>query len=224
MNSGVHEFKKSKPYDPAVGCSRGYHKRSGYTVKRTGKYVPPRCVRSTTTYKESSKNYKKTVAATQTRRLRNKGVTAGTRKQCPPGQIPRRAYVRMFSQRVKRAGYTRRTKSGKLIHVKPKARSVVVPAACVPDKGLPGKLPVGQEGIGPLRKGELKKYGYVYTNSTDSRHESLRAAMNEYGILGVWRKLDAAAKLTVRTRPEASKVFTADRDWIKRTFGKLKAF
>jgi len=36
--------------------------------------------------------------------------------------------------------------------------------------------------------------------------------------------LNAVAKLTTRTAPDASKVFKADRNWIRDNYGPLKAF
>jgi hypothetical protein len=91
----------------------------------------------------------------------------------------------------------------------------------VKDKGLPGK---GPQEIGPLRKGELAKHGYSYKKSDLDRHEALRKAAKEFGPLGVYRKLDAVAKLAVRAAPKASAVFKKDRDWVKKRLGPLKAF
>jgi hypothetical protein len=50
----------------------------------------------------------------------------------------------------------------------------------------------------------------------------LRKSIEEYGALGVYRKLDAVAKLTERTIPDASKIYSKDRNWIKQSFN-LKA-
>jgi hypothetical protein len=86
--------------------------------------------------------------------------------------------------------------------------------------GLPGK---GEQSIGPLRKGELSKYGYSMTATKDKRHSSLKKAIEEYGALGVYRKLDAVSKLTKTSIPEASKIYTEDKEWVKRKFS-LKAF
>ena len=91
---------------------------------------------------------------------------------------------------------------------------------CVKDTGLPGK---GEQSIGPLRKGELNKYGYSMAATEDKRHSALKKAVEEYGALGVYRKLDAVSKLTERTIPEASKIYTEDKNWIKKKFS-LKAF
>lgn len=214
-----HHFEASVPYNPRLGgCPSGYHRRKGYTVKKTGTRVPARCIRSTTTYKESSAEFKARVQKKQTRRLKEKGIPRTSRKLCPPGQVLRRAYVRKFTKNITQKGYTKRTKSGELITVKPKAKSVVVPAACIQDKGLPGKLAPGQEGIGPLRQGELKKHGYVYSDPTDRRHAALISAVQEFTPIGVYRKLDAVAKLTLRTRPEAAKIFAEDRDWVRASY------
>lgn len=213
---------KSKTYNSRVGCPSGYHKRSGYTIKKTGTYVAPRCIRSTTTKKQSSKEFKTAALATQKRRLSAKKVSS-KQPDCPPGQIARKAYVRKFSARTKLQGYTVKRKSGTVYRVYPKRTSTVVKASCVEDKGLPGKLTSG-EGITPLRKGELLKHGYVYRIPKERRHNALRRAVKEYGPLGVYRKLDAVAKLSTRTSPEVSKIFAKDRNWIKRTYAPLKAF
>lgn len=79
-------------------------------------------------------------------------------------------------------------------------------------------------GIGPLRKGELKKHGYSTKNKTSKRHSALRKAVKEFGPLGVYRKLDAVAKLGVRTMSRVSKTFKKNRNWVRKSFGPLKAF
>ena len=213
---------KSRTYNSKVGCPSGYHKRSGYTVKKTGTYVAPRCIRSTTTKKMSSRQFKMSALSTQKRRLATRKVSS-REPNCPPGQIPRKAYVRKFSASTKQQGYTVRRKTGTIYRVYPKRSSTVVKASCIEDKGLPGKLTSG-EGIGPLRKGELLKHGYVYRIPKERRHNALRHAVKEYGPLGVYRKLDAVAKLSLRTAPNVSKIFEKDRDWVKRAYGPLKAF
>jgi hypothetical protein len=121
-----------------------------------------------------------------------------------------------MSQNVQMRGYTRKIKSGKVITVHPKRKSVFVSAKCVKDMGKPGK---GAPTIGPLKKGELKKHGYSYKLSETNRRKSLQSAISEFGTLGTYHKLDAVAKLTSRTSPDASKTFAADRNWIQRTYG-----
>ena len=218
-----HNFEKSKPYSFLTGCPDGYHKRRSYKTK-TGKTVPTRCVRSTTTKKESSAEFKKSVSAKQSRRLKKlvPSIRSLSRKACPPGMIERKEYARKYSTAVLSEGFTRKTKAGKTSKVHPHKRSLsYVGAKCVKDVGLPGK---GVQAIGPLRKGELSKYGYSITESEDKRHKALKKAIEEYGALGVYRKLDAVSKLTERTIPEASKKWAKDRDWVKEKYGPLKAF
>jgi hypothetical protein len=93
------------------------------------------------------------------------------------------------------------------------------------DMGAPGKGLDGRPGIGPLRKGELAKYGYVAVSKLGvmERHIALKKAIDEYGSLSVWRKLNAVHIYTRRTSPATSAVLKLDMDWIRSTFG-LKAF
>jgi len=125
-----------------------------------------------------------------------------SRKACPPGKMPRSAYTR----HVTKANGSRRS-----IHVK---------SACV--KGSASKIPLNEQ-IGPLRKGELKRFGYSYKLPESIRHSSLRSAIKELGPLNVYRKLDAVAKLSATANPDSSRVFVADRDWIRSHYV-LKAF
>ena len=76
-------------------------------------------------------------------------------------------------------------------------------------------------GIGPLKKGDLAQFGYanVQKVSTETRRVALRAAVDAYGSLTVWRKLNAIAIYSRFRASEASRIFLKDRDWIRRTFG-----
>lgn len=204
-------------------CPEGFHKRAAYTTKK-GTHVKASCVRSTTKYKESSKEYKSGVKSKQTRRLARlvPSIKSLSRKACPPGMIERKAYGRRYSTAVLQEGFRKKTRSGRTITVKPhKRRLTFVESRCVKDTGLPGK---GEEKIGPLRKGELSKYGYTLKISQTQRRKALKKAIDEFGALGVYRKLDAVAKLTSRSIPEASREFAKDRDWVNETYGPLKAF
>ena len=212
----------SIPYDEKRGCPPRFHKRSSYT-SRSGHRVPPRCVRSTTVYNETRKNYSRRMRSRQTERLRALGKTATRKEKCPPGKIERRGYVRKFASPLLKKGYTVKRGNGKQYRIYPKKTSVYVRPGCVKDRGLPGTLGPGEKGIGPLRKGELKKYGYVYLKPEHVRHEALNKAIKEFGALGVYRKLDAVAKLSKLTAPQASRIFKQDRDWITRHHS-IKAF
>jgi hypothetical protein len=138
-----------------------------------------------------------------TRRLRGIRMTKRGPCRCKPGYIRRGPYVRI--------------RSGK--------RSFVA-AACIPDVGAPGKgLPTGVPGIGPLRSGDLSRFGYdnVVDMTQGRRQLALAMAVKAYGALTVWRKLNAVYIYTRRSSPSSSRVFKADRDWIKEHYG-IKAF
>jgi hypothetical protein len=138
--------------------------------------------------------------------------------------IPRKAYVRKYSTAVRRQGFTVRKPSGAKYRVIPTGQNIVVKSKCVKDMGLPGKGPRSGKGIGPMHKGELAQKGYSVKDSTVRRRGALEKAVNAYGALGVYRKLDAVGKLTTRTTPTLSKRFTNDRNWVKQKYGPLKAF
>jgi hypothetical protein len=100
-----------------------------------------------------------------------------------------------------------------------------VPEQCIRNVGAPGKGLRGGPGIGPLRKGELIKFGYsdVVNKTRNTRHAALSRAVKAYGSLSVWRKLNAVQVYTRRLSPASSKVFKADMDWIRSKYG-IKAF
>lgn len=203
------------------GCPPGMTRRNGYTRKNTGTRVKSVCIRSTSKYRNPAKN--------TTRRQENRlGRFLGTTRACPPGEIARKAYVRRITSRVGKEGYSRKTKSGKTIRVYPKVKSILVKSSCVKDLGEPGKLPEGAPRIGPLRKGELKKYGYSYKLPEGQRRVALQRAIAKMGALNTYRKLNAVAKLSERSAPAASASFSADRNWIRATYaaanGTLRAF
>ncbi len=136
---------------------------------------------------------------------------------CPKGFILRSGYTRKFRPSVKASGFTVRRKGTTYI-VRPKASTIKVNASCIKNRGLPGKGPKDGEGIGKLRKGEMIKYGYQYRLSDSLRQIALKKAIKRYGALAIYRKLDAVGKLSVRTAPDASKIFVRDRNWIKENY------
>jgi hypothetical protein len=212
---------KSLPYEASEGCPPGFHKRKSYSIG--GKTIKSRCVRSTTVYDESSANFKKRVTRKMRRRTRSLSASKlGLNKVCPPGQILRKPYIRKFSNTIKREGFTAK-RGNQLVKVKPTKDSTLVPAACIKDRGVKGTLKKGQLGIGPLRRGELIQYGYSYHLDTSTRHKALEKAIKKFGALGVFRKLDAVAKLALRQAPRAAQVFADDRDWVRDTHV-IKAF
>jgi len=218
-----HKFEKSVPYSSIKGCPSGYHKRSEYTTA-AGTYVPTRCVRSTSPYEQSSKDFKRTTLRKMKHRVEHSHTQKRNNIRCPTGYIARAAYARRYKTSIRERGYTVKKASGTTYRVYPKSNTLYVPAACVKDLGKPGKgVPEGQ-GIGPLRKGEMTRFGYSSKKDTESRHKALRLAISKIGALSTYRKLDAVAKLGLRIAPDAAHVFAADRDWVAKTFGPLKAF
>ena len=142
------------------------------------------------------------------------------RKACPPGMIEKRGYVRKYSSAVRQKGFTVKRATGTTYRVFPKNDLMHVNPVCIENTGRPGKgVP---KSIGPLRKGELSKYGYSFRLKGDERREALRRSIEEYGPLGVFRKLDAVTKLTKLTLPEASAIYKKNRNWIHSTYGPLK--
>ena len=135
-----------------------------------------------------------------------------SRKNCPAGYIRKKGYVRKYSTAVKERGYTVKKKNGKEYRIRPKASEMYVEPKCVKNMGLPGKGPAL---FGPLKKGELAKYGYSFRRSEAERHAALRKAIEEYGPTSVYHKLNAAAKLTKRAKnKKISQAFKEDSEWV----------
>ena len=135
--------------------------------------------------------------------------------ECPEGYTKRKGYTRKFRSTIKNSGYTVRRK-GKLYTVRPKVQYVTVPASCIKKQNSTKK------NIGKLRKGDLIKYGYQYRLSDLSREKALVKAVAAYGALSVYRKLDAVAKLSATHAPDASKIFSKDRECVRLHYLKKK--
>ena len=160
----------------------------------------------------------------------------GLTRRCPKGYVLRKPYTRRFQSSTKKSGYIRH-RGNRTFRVYPRATAQLVKAACIKNKGLPGKGPRSGKGIGPLREGELSRFGYGYyypeghpkvgeRQSAEDRHEALRRAIQEYGVLNVFQKLNAIANLTVRLKGSAKsvhEVFVADRKWIQANYTVKKA-
>ena len=203
---------KSLPYYGE--CPPGFHKRKSY-VSMKGHRVSPRCIKSQTIYPETSAEFKRKTLRKMKNRL--SGVTRktlGLTKKCPPGMILRAPYRRRFRNTVRREGYLKRV-SGHTVRVHPKKNSTLVEATCIKNRGLPGKQALA---IGPLRRGELIQFGYSFRLPMQTRRKALQKAVKKFGAIGVYRKLDAVAKLSKRTVPDAADVFAGDRDWIRKEY------
>ena len=139
-----------------------------------------------------------------------------TRKNCPPGQVLRKGYTRHYSTAVRRKGITVRKSTGQVYRIHPSQKNIHVEARCIKDQG--GKSSKSAKLIGPLRQGELAKYGYSFRDKESQREIALMKAVQEYTALSVFHKLNAVAVLTKSTVPKASAVFARDRDWVGRKF------
>lgn len=160
---------------------------------------------------------------TQKARKKLKGITKklGLKQLCPKGQILRAPYKREFKNNVKESGFNVH-RGSKTVRVYPKASSAIVKASCVKNRAYtPGKT--SKAIIGPLKKGELTKYGYNAHLNREQRHAALKKAIAAYGALSVYHKLDAVTKLTLHTAPDAHKVFEADRKWVQTNYTLKKA-
>ena len=141
-----------------------------------------------------------------------------TRKNtaCPAGTVRRKGYTRKFRKNITETGYTVRRK-GKMFTVRPKADAVYVPSSCVKTRAKKGT-----QVFGKLRKGDLIKYGYQYRLADRLRHTALERAIGAYGALSVFHKLDAVAKLTTRSAPDAHIIFSKDREWVRQQLRSAK--
>jgi hypothetical protein len=213
--------RRSRPYSSRAGCPEGYRHRKGYYSPK-GSYVAPRCVKSQSPYPTGVEALRRKNVSRRSRLARSIRTRLGLTQKCPQGQVLRAPYKRGFTSAVKKSGYNVR-KGNKTVRVYPRASATIVKAACIENRGLPGKGPRSGKGIGPLRKGELSKYGYKAKASEVERHAALTKAAKELGGLSVYRKLDALAKLMSRTEPEYAKIFSSDRAWVRKTFS-MKAF
>jgi hypothetical protein len=84
-------------------------------------------------------------------------------KKCSKNKIIRSAYTRSNGKRV---------------------RSV-----CVKNKGLLGKTPKSKKVLPKLKHGLLSKYGYHLNENSTKRQSAIRKAMNDEGILPIYRRL-----------------------------------
>jgi len=181
-------------------CPEGQIRRKAYT--RKGVHYKASCIRKVSPYDERYSIFQDKERKRMSRRLVGVGkAVRGNTKKCPPGETIRKAYVRLSKTGTRK----------------------LVKAACIVKRGKPERN--STRAIGPLRKGELSKYGYVKISnlSEKARHSALAKAVEEFGSLSVWKKVNVLYIYTKNTNPELSAKYDDDRNWIKNKFG-LKAF
>jgi hypothetical protein len=117
------------------------------------------------------------------------------------GSLPyeRKIRVRVAPTKIKRKGKTVKRKGYTYLRK---------------DVGLPGKGPR----IILVEKGKLSTFGYSTKKSDQARHAALKKAIDKYGALSVFRKLNAMVIMRKRTQPKARAVFEEDREWIREQF------
>ena len=123
--------------------------------------------------------------------VRSTCVPLKGRTVCREGEIPRIAHSRKYME----GGVQ------KIAHI---------PASCVRRQSL----------IRPLHKGDLKKYGYSYKGTEQTRKNALHKAVNAYGALTTYHKLNAIAKLSGNQYPEIANIFARNRNWVKSEYSK----
>jgi hypothetical protein len=180
---------------PITKCSENQILRAAYT-RKSGTYVSAKCIPRVSPYPERYSDFQKRVLGKMTRRLRGYSrAYRGNNKSCGPGLTLRKAYVPY--------------KSG--------TRGRLVKAACITKRGSSNS---GVK-IGPIRKGELAKYGYADVDSLrlNQRRGFLKKAVSELGSLSVWKKLNVIYVYNKNKNPELAEKFLADRDWVKAKYG-----
>lgn len=112
-------------------------------------------------------------------------------------------------RRIVRKGYTAHRRG----------KTVRVSAKRILDQGAPGNWEdIHGPGIGEMKEGLLTKVGYSAKKGKTARHKSIRKAVQRYGPLSTFHKLNAMSTLTKRTSKSKSRTFKADRNWVKKTF------
>lgn len=153
---------------------------------------------------------------------KNLRARLGLNKQCPPGFILRKPHYKKISETVKREGFYIK-RQGKVVHVRPQKNTILVKATCVKNTSREaGREPTEQSYskrlAKQLKKGELRAFGYNFRLPNDLRHEALVKAIDVLGPLQVYHKLDAVSIVFREKNPEASAVFSADREWVESHF------
>ena len=70
----------------------------------------------------------------------------------------------------------------------------------------------------PIEKGKLSKFGYSTSLPAEERRKALKKAVEEYGALNTFQKLNAMVIVRKRRQPKARRVFESDAEWIKDRF------
>jgi hypothetical protein len=77
----------------------------------------------------------------------------------------------------------------------------------------------GLKGIGPLKKGLLKKVGYSVSATPTRRRAAVKRAVKKYGRASTIRKLNAVAVYTRKRSPVTSRKFKKDMKFAQKLKG-----
>ncbi len=199
-------FDKSKPYNPFMGCPRGYRKQKGYT-RKDGKRVPTRCVHG-----ESASGDRKKGGGFFLR-------SPLTRRHCPKGYVYRKGYTRKFHTRTRVKGYSVQKKDGTRYRIFPKTAQSKVKSSCMRKKRASVRsVSASVSKCASLKRGELHKFGYQYRLTPATRREALKKAIQKYTPIGVYKRLKLASKCSQDVKPAASKVFAEDASEIRSNY------
>ncbi len=151
--------------------------------------------------------------------MRNTRKRLGLNQTCPTGYILRKPYYRTIKNT---RGYIAR-RGNKNVIIKPKAGRALVKAACVKNIAKQGinYASASNRLAAQLKRGELLRFGYQFRLPDENRHQALAAAIDAYGPLHVYHKLDAVAKVFAEKKPQAAIIFGLDRDWVADNFSVL---
>jgi hypothetical protein len=70
----------------------------------------------------------------------------------------------------------------------------------------------------PIERAKLSRFGYSTKKSDRARHRALKKAVEEYGALSTWRKLQAQIILRKRRQRRAREIFEEDAEWLREQF------
>jgi hypothetical protein len=121
---------------------------------------------------------------------------------------------------ILRKGYTRTTRSGKRIRVKP---------TCVKDTGKRGRTKETEKVLPKLRPGKLSKFGYTLDKRADLRRRALMKASksprtkkpSKAKMLKTLRRVNVLKNYTKTSQPSNYKKYHADSKWLSKKYKQM---
>lgn len=96
----------------------------------------------------------------------------------------------------------------------------MIKSRCINSKRLSRITSFRNKGIGKLKSGELRKYGYfnVKNIKISKRRHALSNAIDEYGGQMLLKKLNALRVYQKNTNPKISSIFHQDMRWLRKKY------